>query len=258
MASRCSSLLFFVLLCMLVPASAFAQRGDVTDSVRFEDDLNPNEFMITGRVRAVTVPDFVLRLFFDEHSSHWSEGQRNLSYGGEFVWRRGDDFELGIGIDYAELSMPEGFFLETGDEPRSADWTSIDMQVLSVVFSAYWFWDLQPWLSPYIGGGIGPGFIFGDVIRYQPDRQSPCYQNLGTGGTGIAFTPPECLRPDGQPSEDAIDFDNPEFEDRVPPVVPIVNLTLGLRFNMGDYAVLKLEGGFYTYFFAGAALGVQF
>ena len=124
-----------------------------------------------------------------------------------------------------------------------------------MVFSAYWFWDLQPWLTPYVGGGIGPGFVLGDVIRYQPDRTSPCYRNLGSD---VTFTPPECLRPDGQPDENAINFDEPDFEDRVPFAVPIINLTLGTRFNLGNHAVLKLEGGFYTYFYAGAALGVQF
>lgn len=255
MTARFPILLLLLLALFAVPSVAFAQHGDISDNVRFQDDLDPNEFMITARARAITVPNFVLGIFWDEHSSHWSGDQRNMSFGGEFVWRRGADFELGVALDYADLSMPEAFWLDSGENPQSADWTEVDMQIFSVVFSAYWFWDVQPWFTPFLGGGIGPGFILGDVVRYQPDRQSACYNNLG-GNAG--FTPPECFRPDGSPDPDSIDFDQADIEDRVPPVVPMVNLTAGTRFNIGDTFVLKLETGFYSYFFAGAALGAQF
>ncbi len=256
MAQRTWSVVLMVVVGAMLwwPATAMAQRGDVSDNVRFEEELNPNEFMITARMRAVTVPNFILGIFWDEHSSHWSEGQRNLSYGGEFVWRRGADFELGVAVDYADLSMPQAFWLDSGESAQSADWTEVDMQILSVVFSAYWFWDVQPWFTPFLGGGIGPGFILGEIVRYQPDRNSACYGNLG----GAQFAPPECFRPDGQPDEDAINFDSPDVEDRVPPVVPMVNLTAGTRFNLGDHFVFKLEAGLYTYLYAGAAIGAQF
>lgn len=259
MATRIPGFLATLLALATLPAFASAQsRDDLTESVRSEDARTPNAFMLTARMRAVAFPDLFLGLFFDEHASHWSRGQRNFSYGGEFVWRRGLDLELGLAIDYADLTMPEDFWLEAGDGAQSADWTEIDMQLLSVVFSAYWFWNVQPWLTPYLGGGIGPGFLLGDVVRYEPNRQSGCYSDLGYGNGDLGFTDPNCLRPDGQPSENAVDYDNPNIDDRIPSVVPIIHLSAGLRFNLDDYAVLKLEAGFYTYLFAGASLGVHF
>ena len=249
MAVRC--LPFLVLIAIFsLPSVATAQHGDVSDSVRFEDELNPNEFMMTARMRAIKVPDFVLGIFFDEHASHWSDDQRNFSYGAEFVWRRGNDFELGVGLDYADLTMPSAFWKEEGDDPQSAEWTEIDLQLFSVVFSAYWFWDVTPWFTPFLGGGIGPGFVIGDITYYEP--RGACESMLG-GPDG--FAPPECFTPDGDFDEDA--FESPELEDSVPPVVPMINLTAGMRFTIADHAVIKLETGIYPYLFAGLGVGGQ-
>ncbi|RAL20293.1 hypothetical protein DL240_18105 [Lujinxingia litoralis] len=254
MAAR--SLFFAALLALLtLPAVASAQYVDPNDSVRFDSELTTNEFMLTARARAVAVPGFMLGLFFEEHPTHWSEGVSNMSYGAEFVWRKDRRYELSVAFDYADLSMPEAFWQEKGDSAQQADWTEIDMQVASLVFSAYWYWDVQKWFAPFVGGGLGPGFILGDIVRYEPRRNSPCYNNLG--GATEAFTPPECLTADGRPDPNAIDFDNPEVEDRVPPVVPIINVSGGMRFTIADHAVLKLEAGFYTYVFAGLSIGGQ-
>lgn len=239
---------------LAIPSTAAALHGEIGDDIRFEDDLDSNEFMFTGRVRAVAVPDFVLGVFFDEHASHWSEGQRNLSYGGEFVWRRGNDFELGISFDYADMSMPEGFWQTAGDQAHSAEWTEVDLQIYSLVFTAYWFWDVQPWLTPYLGGGIGLGFTDGDVMRYDPDPSyDPCYGELGgEGETG--FAPPACY----ERSDEAIDFEHPNPQEAVWPVYPMVNLTTGVRFNIYEHGVLKLEAGIHPYLFAGTSFGMQF
>lgn len=247
---------FYLLLTLLLsaPASAWAQQGERIDGIRFSDDLDPNEFMITARARAITVPGFLLDLFLDQHGSHWSDGHKNMSYGGEFVWRRGDDFELGFAVDYADLSMPGDFFLEKDGDPQKADWAIVDLQLLSVVFSAYWFWNIQPWFAPYVGGGIGPGFIMGNITYYQPDRSHLCYSDLGQN---LSTAPPSCFLPDGEPDPEAINFDQPDIEDRVPPLIPVLNITAGARFTIANHMVLKLEAGFYDYFFAGAAIGAQ-
>ena len=254
----CRRPLLFAVFCtalLSLPGLAFAQHGDFSDSVRFQDDLNPNEFMVTARMRAVAIPSFVFGIFYDEHASHWSEGQRNLSYGGELVWRRGNDFELGIALDRADLSMASAFWKESGDAPQSAEWTEIDLQVWSTVFSGYWFWDVKDWFTPYLGGGIGLGIVIDNVDRYEPQQGSPCYRNLG--GQDAAFAPPECFQDDGQPSEDAIDFTNPTTETDIPSVVPMIHLSTGVRFNIKNYGVLKMEAGIYPYVFAGIGLGAQ-
>lgn len=254
MANRLLTICLVLIVFLLAPLAASAQQSDLIDGVDIVDEPDQNEFMFTLRARAVTVPDFVLGLFMDNHSSHWSDGHKNMSYGGEFVWRRGSDFELGFALDYADLSMPGDFWLEKDQDPQKADWTSVDLRLLSVVFSAYWFWDVMPWFAPYVGGGIGPGFIMGNITYYQPDRSHICYSDLGRDP---GFAPPGCFLPSGEPDPEAINLDRPDIEDRVPPIIPVINVTVGARFTIADHLVLKLEGGFYDYFFAGAAVGAQ-
>jgi hypothetical protein len=236
---------------VIVVPTASAQYVDRDDSARFDDEFDENDFMIVARSRAVVVPGFLLDIGFDRRQSHWSDGQQNYSFGGEFSWRRMDQFEYSLGVDYADLSMADGFWLESGDAADEADWTTVDLQVLSVVFSIYWIWDVEPWFTPFVGGGIGPAFLLGDYTKRNPSAGSQCRAGLASGDE----TPDACFNADGSINEGQ--FDAPQPED-LPPVLPIINITGGVRFNIGDYAVLKLETGFYSYFYAGAGVGVQF
>ncbi len=241
------------LLVAAAPLEAQAQYVDRDDNVRFEDEFDRSEFMVTPRIRAIVVPDFILGAWFDEHASHWDEGS-NLAYGFDFVWRKVGDFEISTALEYADLSMPSAFWQESGDQPSDAEFTEVDMQLLSLVFSAYWYWDVEEWFAPYVGGGIGGGVVLGDIVRYEPRQGSTCRGGLG-GST--SFAPNSCFNDSGGPDPSQIDVDNPDVEEDIPPVVPMVNLTGGLRFNMGEHGVAKLEVGFYDYFFAGASLGAQ-
>lgn len=247
-------LIFIAASILFLPSVAAAQHGDLSDDVRFQAELNPNEFMVTGHTRMINIPDFAIGLFFDEHSSTWVEEQRNFSVGGEFVWRRGNDFELGVGIDRADLSMPDAFWNEDGDPAEEAEWSEVDLQVTSVVFSAYWFWDVTTWLTPYLGGGIGPGFLSQNITRYQARPETECEQALGDGR---ASEPPEECFDGDEPADDQLNVDDPITEHSIPPIVPMVNLTTGLRFNIGSHGVFKIESGIYPYLFAGMGLGAQ-
>lgn len=239
---------------MATPAQA--QYVDPNDDVRFESEKqSDNEFMILARARAVKIPDFLLGIFFDEHASHWDGGVNNMSYGAEFVWRKNGEYEFSLGIDYADLSMASDFWRESGKSRTAAEFTEIDLQVVSVVFSSYWFWDVQEWFSPFVGGGIGPGIVMGDIKKFKATPGSPCYNQLDANSAG--YDSPECLNANGEPNPGSFDVANPKIEDSVPAVLPILNVSGGARFNLGKYAVLKLEAGFYTYVFAGASIGGQ-
>jgi opacity protein-like surface antigen len=253
MRSVLNVMVLLAALVALAPATASAQYVDRDNEVRFEEEFDNNEFLVAPRIRAIVVPDFLLGIWYDEHSSHW-EDRANLAYGFEFVWRKVDAFEMSTAIEYADLSMPSSFWKESGDNPSEADFTEVDMKLLSMVFSGYWYWDVKEWFAPYVGGGVGAGVILGDIVRYDPVQGSSCEQGLG-GADGYA--PNECFNDDGQPDPNQIDQDSRQVEDGVPAVVPMINLSGGARFNIGKYGVAKLEVGFYDYFFAGASLGAQ-
>lgn len=240
--------LFVALTGLLASPAAFAQYIDHDDRARFESELAQDEFMAVARFRAIMVPPFALGLFFDEHANNWENGNTNFAYGVEFSWRRSTDFEIGLAIDYADLSMAGQFWLASDDPPEDADWTVVDASLLSVVISSYWFWNINEWFTPYVGGGIGPGFIIGDVLKYNPRVGSPCRQS------GV-FNPPGCLDENGQPDL-AAHFDPAEKED-IPPILPVINVVGGARFNIQKHGVLKLELGFQNYLFAGISAGGQ-
>lgn len=242
-----------VALAILVPSTATAQYVDRDDNVRLEEEFDENEFYIGPRIRAIAVPKFILDLWFDEHANHW-QGRTNLSYGLEFVWRKVDQYEISTAFDYAQLGMEDDFWLEKGDNPDQADYTEVDLQVASLVVSGYWYWDVQEWFSPYVGGGIGAGLVLGDIVKFDPRPGTDCTSGLGQSS---GFAPNSCFGPNGEPDPSAIDLDNPEIEEGVPPVVPIVNLSGGARFNIADHGVIKLEMGFYDYFFVGLSGGYQ-
>ncbi|MFU8807351.1 MAG: hypothetical protein ACNA8W_26315 [Bradymonadaceae bacterium] len=252
MKLRLQTALAVFLVWTFAATAASAQYVDRDDNVRFAEEFKTDEFMVMARVRAVTVPGFIMGIWFDEHARHWTEGQRNLSYGAEFIWRKDREYEFSVAVDYADLSMPEGFWLESGKTARSSEWTTVDMQIVSLVFSAYWFWDIQPWFSPFVGGGLGPGLILGDITKAKPRRDSSCYNQLE--GAPDVFSAPECFNA-GEP--DHSQFENPVVEDRVPIVIPMLNATVGTRFNIGRHGVLKIETGFYSYFYAGMSIGAQ-
>lgn len=237
---------------LAAPSSAKAQQVDGDNSISFDKDVK-NQFYIAPRIRAIVVPDWLLDSFYDQHASHWDDGP-NLAYGLEFVWRKVDAYEISTAIEYADLSMPSEFWLESGDQPSDADYTELDLQMLSLVVSGYWYWDAQKWLSPYIGGGIGAGILLGDIVRYDAKEGSSCADSLG-GSDGFASN--DCFGDNGEPNPDAIDIASRKVEDNVPPVIPVVNATGGLRFNIGEHAIAKLEVGFYNYFFGGVSLGGQ-
>lgn len=252
--SMLSAAVMVVLAALVVaPSEASAQYVDRDNEVRFEEEFDKNEFLVAPRFRAIVVPDFMLDIWYDEHASHW-DGQSNMAYGFEFIWRKVDQFEMSTAIEYADLSMPSGFWKESGDNPAEADYTEVDMQLLSLVISGYWYWDVNKWFSPYVGGGAGAGVVLGDIVRYDPVAGSSCEQDLG--GTN-GYAPNSCFNDSGQPDPSQIDQGSRKVEDDVPAVVPMVNLTGGARFNIGKYGVAKLEVGFYDYFFAGASIGAQ-
>ncbi|MFB6265353.1 MAG: hypothetical protein ABEL76_17270 [Bradymonadaceae bacterium] len=236
------------------PDSASAQYVDETDDMRFEDEFDKNEFHVVGRVRAIGIPNFFLDAAFDKHSAHWRNGQPNFAYGAEFVWRKAGAFELSVAAEYADLGMPSDWWLEKGENDRAADYIDFDLGMASLVFSGYWFWDVNHWFSPYVGGGLGLGVLFNNVERFEPKPRSNCKRNLGEPGGG--FGGDACFS-GGQNPRKSDEFQKPDPEDDIWPVAPVINITGGARFNIKEHGVIKVEVGFYDYVFAGISGGAR-
>lgn len=249
----------FVLALSAAATAAADQRDDETgyrdntEDVRFEDDTSKNEYQVVGRFRGVGLPGFALDAIWERHSGNWTGGQSNFAYGLEFVWRKVGAFEMSVAAEYANLRMPEDWWLQNGDPTSAAELTRFDLGLASLVFSGYWYWDVAPWFSPYLGGGLGPGIVLGNLTYFDPNNESSCQNDLGSSGGG-GFGGDPCFRDGGEPNTDQM---TREVEDEIWPVVPVVNLTTGARFNIMEHGVVKLEFGFYDYLYAGISAGGQ-
>ncbi len=233
-----------------VSPDADAQYVDRDESARFEEDFQQDEFMVNARGHALVIPGFILNLFWKEHENHWANGKTNFAWGGEFTWRRKGEYEIGLSVDWADLRTSDGWWQDKDDPPSGADWTTQEIQLLSVQFFSRWFWNVSEWFSPFVGVGLGPGIIFGEVTKYNPSPGSACRAELDAGQF-----PPPCSA-DGN-VDLASDFDNGIVEKSVPPVVPVVGFGGGARFNIAKHGMIKIELGFQDYFYAGLGAGVQ-
>lgn len=216
--------------------------------------LSPNaRFALVWRTRAVRFPDALLDIWFERHGSHWAGDQTNLSHGAEFTWNL-DAYEVALAVDHADLGMASSFWQESDEGPRDAKWTDVDLQLLSFVVSTQRVWQPLDWLSPYLGAGVGAGFVLGEMVKYAPRRDSACYAGLGQSNL---LNPPQCFTASGEPSPAAFDLTQPEKEQALPGVLPVLHLGTGLRARVWNRGVLKLEAGFQNYLYAGLALGGQ-
>ena len=216
----------------------------------------PAQFEATFRVRAIHVPSFVLDTWFDQHANTWDEGA-NMSYGAEIAWRNlASGYQLGLAVDWADLSMQGAFWKEEGEPDSAAKYTEVDMQVLSLTLSSAWYFDVLPWFSPYVGAGIGAGLVLGDIVKFRARQGSACRQQVSQNPDGT-LRPPDCFDADGNPREDQINFDDPENEEDFLPVLPMVQAMAGARFNIEHYGVLKVELGIHDYVYAALSFGVQ-
>lgn len=236
------------------PASAQFASGVGGEDAMERGDIDRMEFMVTLHTRAAFVPDGLLGAFYDEHANLWTDGRSNASFGGAFSWRQRGELELSVLVDWVDLSTPDAFWKEAGKPAADADWTQIDLQVLSIAFASYWNWSPTPWLSPYIGGGIGVGVLLGDVVRYDPVSNSACEQGLGEDPN--QFAPDVCFGADGSPDPNQVELGQPETGLPIP-VIPVVHAAGGVRFNIAEHAVLRLELGLNNYLYAGASIGAQ-
>jgi opacity protein-like surface antigen len=209
---------------------------------------------VTARARAIAVPDAMLGAFFQEHASHW-DGQANMAYGVALKFRQPSGYEFGLAFDYADLKMQDQFWLENDEPPTEADYTQMNLGLVSAVVSMNWYWPATEWLAPYAGLGLGAGFVLGETIQINPRQGSACRNGLGQDPD--QFAPDVCFTDDGEPDPTQLETDSPDANNFVP-VVPVVRVGGGLRFQIEEVGVIRLEIGFQDYVYAGLSAGVQF
>jgi hypothetical protein len=109
------------------------------------------------------------------------------------------------------------------------------------------------WLSFLFGGGLDVGFILGDLKEWQAGETPGDADNnnaevdCGPAPTA-AYDRYKTCKVDSYLVKDGT----------IPPVIPMVDILVGMRFNIADRAAIRLEGGFHYMLYGGASVSVVF
>jgi hypothetical protein len=168
--------------------------------------------------------------------------------------------EQANGIFYAEYAgfvIDEGYWDDREDPPITTDGDYIVPDGLGLVdLGANYAYELhtgQPWLSFLFGGGLGVGFVTGQLVDWKPGQlatNDPDCQ-LGDGSLASPITATSYERNEAGCGDDG-PLDLPMS------VWPMVDVNVGVRFTFSDRANLRLEGGLHDLFYVGMAAGVVF
>jgi hypothetical protein len=215
------------------------------------------------RGRYMGVPDAILDPFVtahDEKNDTYPERPSIAAYtlGLEFVVKE----KSANGIFYVEYMNPmiEPGYWDDADrgspDPDDGSWVEAQNFAL-VTIGADYAYELKAtnWLSFLFGAGLGAGIVLGDLYEWQPgeDPSDPEGNNNNADPTCGPLDNAVNRRDQDCPHDAELVKDGD-----IPPVVPIIDINIGFRFNISDRAAIRLEGGLHDMFYGGGAVSVVF
>ena len=192
-------------------------------------------FGLGVRFRGVFIPQSVFERFVEIAPSGISQPEIGI----EGVRRRGN-FETSLGLAWANLSADDGIwvddFNDPDDNPSLIEFDGFSWVTFDV--NAIWKHPLNPNLALRYGLGIGLGVLLGDIL--ETDYLCP----------GNQFNLNSCLpNPDGNAVDKPLDL---------PPLVPLMNATLGLQYNPSNQVAINFDTGVQTMLFVGISVDFFF
>jgi hypothetical protein len=193
---------------------------------------------VGARFRYIFMPSAVLNLFLG-HSTSMS----SVAVGGEVIRRKGN-LDIVFGLEWANVSPKDGLYLEKGKDPSIQgdypDFVHFDsFSMISLDGTFVWHTELTDFLQLRYGAGIGIGFLLGNIVKTKTTCSS-------TTTVDQLDDPNVCMQSATSRNADK------------PPVVPIVNLLLGLRIKLVEQLSANVEIGFRDVFFGGLSVGYFF
>jgi hypothetical protein len=210
---------------------------------------------VNFRGRYMFVPNSILDIWYERHEGGEDGAPerpnvRAYTLGLEFVVK--DKQANGIFyLEYISSVMKEGYWDDRDNPPIFTDGSYVVPEQLGLVaFGANYAYDLKAtnWLSFLFGAGIGLGIKTGQLVEWEPGEP----ENLSNADN----TDADCGRT--SPAYDRRNDCGDDGAVRVPPVVPIVDVNIGVRFNISDRANIRIEGGLHDLPYLGGAAGITF
>ena len=244
----------------VVPAGALAEEAP-TQRIA---DLS---WGVAARLRWVSVPGWLLNSFTKQNVplSSWGTGI-------EF-FRRKANFDLILSFSYQNMSPPPGNWLGKGKEhPAEVDTDYVvfdNLSLLSTDLSFVWHTNFTEWFGIHYGAGIGIAWVRGDILRISDSvgctemtagNINQCYP-VGVMPNGSSTLPlPSNLTTPRTETPDTPQQPHQFVDKNKPPVLPIVNIVVGVNFRLPQVRgwEARIEGGFYDAFFLGGGVGYTF
>jgi len=244
----------------VVPAGALAEEAP-TQRIA---DLS---WGVAARLRWVSVPGWLLNGFTKQNVplSSWGTGI-------EF-FRRKANFDLILSFSYQNMSPPPGNWLGKGKEhPAEIDTDYVvfeNLSLLSTDLSFVWHTNFTEWFGIHYGAGIGIAWVRGEILRISDSvgcnemtagNINQCHP-VGVTPNGSSTLPlPSNLTQPRTETPDTPQQPHQFVDKNKPPVLPIVNIVVGVNFRLPQVRgwEARIEGGFYDAFFVGGAVGYTF
>ncbi|NOY28015.1 MAG: hypothetical protein GXP62_19285 [Oligoflexia bacterium] len=233
--------------------------GDEVDQDQDQSPQNGRPYLmqINARVRYLSVPDSVISPWFfnsnDPGANPYDRPKvRALAIGGEYVF----DLEPGNYVIYAEYiksTMGEGYWDDV-EEPANhddGDWVRPD-GLGGVTFGATYLHEVDAipigpgrgsvGLSFLFGAGLGVVVVTGGLEQWLP----------GSSQSVLSDCKPS------SPAYDRVDVCASDGYKRIPKVLPMVDLSAGVRVNFANHFHIRIEGGLHDVLSLGTSMGVIF
>ena len=256
----------FLLFAGVSPSAGYAAEGlDITSgdsaltSTTTVENTRKTQFEFGFRGKHQSMPDSLIDIWFHRPGKdagfHIERPKvRAYSTGVEFVVKqKPTDEKKGTSngifyIDYFKNLTEEGYWddveddngpvYDDGDYIVPSDDFSFVVLGANYAYEAHIVQTSQTkgafGLSFLAGAGLGVGVLMGDLVKW--DGHDGSMTSIERYEAGLA--------------DDGLK--------RVPTILPVLDINVGLRFNFADRIALRVEGGFHNMFYSGATLGVMF
>jgi hypothetical protein len=217
-------------------------------------------YQLGARARAIFVPHAFLGPFLAHNTG---TSMTSWSVGIEFIYRR-PSFDVVTSLDFSWLDVKNGNYLGAGHDP-ALDTHYVEfhnLSFLSADVSIIGHHKFLPWLELRYGGGLGLGWVPGDVMLINNGTQcnagnasdiKRCYPVSPTVGAIHPGEPgyQDKLKQTQTGETDTNVTPHWRVSDSKPPVMGVVNLVLGVRFYPYKRLGITIEGGFRDAMFVG-------
>jgi hypothetical protein len=246
------------------PTAAAEAAPPLAGTLAASPERAPNVSYGVGlRLRWVSVPAWMLNLFTKKNvplSSYSTAAE---------LFRRKGEFDFIFSIGYQNMSPDDGNWLGKGHD-ATFDTDYVQFKGLGFVgldLSFVWHTFFNDWFGMHYGAGLGIGFVTGKILRTSNNPDICTEQNAGNftecypkraicPASGCTDASLAALGTGPDDPNDPHRFTDPN----VPPVLPIVNVLVGVDFRLPRVRgwEAKIEGGFYDAFFLGGGVGYTF